>query len=371
MALLWCEGFDKRTSWNDLLRWPYTWFDLVGWTKTINATGGPFGGPCFRATGTSQFSGNCAFKTMIGDISKTVSGTTLNIGFWYRTNYYNRDQTHKLHSFGATDNAGCFLSLNAAGSLSFLRWGDNAVIASGFSTVFDDNYHWIELSVKIDTTSSGFVKLYIDGVLNINYTGITASAITSGVKYANSAIWMQTGSQNNNGYVLLSGFGQGRTDVDDMIIWDDSGSSYNTFPLGAKRIVTQTPTSDSSIAYTRSTGANSYALIDEALTQNDVDWVDGVSVGNQDLYGMSAISGWTPQQIDAYIVKTLNVDPAWTGTRTFKHQVKLSATTSDGATLTAPSSYLQQMTPFYTKPGGGAWTTTDANAALPGYSVVA
>lgn len=356
MALLFTEGWDtKTTPSTDMTRFPYGYSIRGGHAVTINTTGGRFGGRAvnFDSNNSTDYLNFNLFGITNG---KAIADTVFSMGFWWKNPGCSNGQRWLQINSSAGD-TGIGLYFNGSGNIVVYNWNVGSVLATGTAIIPDNGYHWIELSFKISTTA-GFMKVTVDGVTDVNFSGVTASSITSGAKYGTLSLG---GSINGD---IGIGFGSyGQQYFDDIIMYDDQGSAFNTYPVGAQRIYTQIPTSDASVAYTRDSGASNFSRVNELTVNTDVSYVDGTAVGNVDYYGVAAVSGWAPTVINAVMVKTDSYDPSGGG-HTARHNVKVSSTAVNGSAFAVPYSYRFQGTPFYTRPAGGAWTVSDVGTSL-------
>lgn len=372
MALVFSEGFDAKSSNADLNIAPFT-YQSGSTTVSVTSSAGVFGGKALTTRGSDGLSGSFSYvdATFTG-YARTTNGTnSIRASFWYRTNVKNNaaSQTN-ICALLDSGGIGAYLTLlHSTNCVRVLRWNDNATLATGSIPIYDDNWHHIEWEFVPNASTGGVCKLWVDGVLDINITGsATASAITSTNTFAKFRMLTSPGNNSAFGDSLTGSFGQIRTDFDDIIIYDDQGSAMNTAPLGPRRIYTVFPASDNTVAYTRDSGANNYARVNDTALNRDTSYVDGTSVGNADLYGLTSVSGWNPGTINAVSAKMWSAAP--NGGRTARQNIKLSATTSNGATVTPGANYSFQSDFFYAKPGGGSWAVGDLSSLLLGVEVV-
>lgn len=87
------------------------------------------------------------------------------------------------------------------------------------------------------------------------------------------------------------------------------------------------PNSDSSVAFTRLSGASNFAMVNEASSDGDTTYNSGNTVGNKDLFGFPNLTG-IPESIFTVSVMTC-ARKEESGTRQFKNKFKLS-TEHDG-----------------------------------------
>jgi hypothetical protein len=212
--------------------------------------------------------------------------------------------------------------------------------------VVDNAYHWIEIEYYLNGASST-TQMYIDGVLQGSATASlgTAAAITA-VKFA--------GGYNTGGTHYY----------DDIIIWDDQGSTFNSFPLGPRRISTLVPNADGDLTlFTPKTGTSHFAMVNGGFSSTN--YVSDGGTGNVDLYKFPSLS-YSPSSINA-VVGNYYGQNTGTGTTNLIPKLKTSGTTATGSTLTMTvgvNSLLQNA--FLTDAGGSAWTSAAVNAMQVG-----
>lgn len=174
---------------------------------------------------------------------------------------------------------GTFLSLYDGGTLGMsLRYGVNgSIYAYRGSTYLKSsaagvlsNGQWQYLEFKVVCGASGSYEVRVGGVNVLSDSGVNTKA----------------GTHNYHDSVVLNGSSVtiGSWAVDDLYILDGSGSSRTDF-LGNTRVTTIRPESPagSSSQFTPSAGDN-YACVDEAIANDDTDYVEDSTAGHKDLY---------------------------------------------------------------------------------------
>lgn len=355
MAFLFCDSFDAYTLIAQLTdKWP----SAVG-TLTLGTSAGKFSGGAVSTTGANQNT-----NYLVSPAGYTVSSThALNWGYWMKSSaagtWYNLTGTSILGQIPNNSANGSTYTpfLGFLGSGRILAMENNVTItslASGTATCTDGNWHWVEFSTIISTTA-GLLGAYVDGVQDINFSGVTA--LNSGyVPTAVSSITIYPGKHAtaNGG----SGF------IDDFIMYDGTGSSMNSFPLGPQRISLLEPNgAGDSAQFTPSTG-NNYAAVNSGYA-NSTTFVSDASTGNVDLYAMGDMS-YNPATINAVVANYYGQNSG-TGTSTLNPKIKTSSTvaTNSGITLNVGANKGYQSA-FYTDAGSSAWTETSVNAMQMG-----
>jgi hypothetical protein len=211
-------------------------------------------------------------------------------------------------------------------------------------TLFNAWRH-IQLLVTVHNTA-GAVQVVVDGVTYVNLSGVDTQNTANA--YASEALW------NNN-------VGWGGFYFDDIYAAD-----YLAGDLAVKYLPA---TSDSSIQFTRSTGSNSYANVDEAAGGHDSDSTYNYSstVGHRDLYGVSYALAGSVKAVQMFAAA--RKDDA--GTRGAKLIVKSGSAESLSSETSLSTSWMPIIGPvLQTDPNTStAWTQSTVNAAKIGIEI--
>jgi hypothetical protein len=156
----------------------------------------------------------------------------------------------------------------------------------------------------------------------------------------------------------------------DIGIWNMGGDAGNTLNLEYRTTYTP-PTADNAVQFTRSTGANNWALVDETPFNSDTDYNSDTVAGHEDKFNIS--SSWVAAGATIYGVKTVRYSRIDDATpHTMKSRLYGSAAgVTDGATTTETSSYHLWEDRIDNDPGTSApWTAANLQAAKPAYNLV-
>lgn len=225
----------------------------------------------------------------------------------------------------------------ASGVWRAVRGGTTVATAS--VGVPDSNWHHYKAYMYI-ANSGGRLKLDMDGVTILDYTGDT-----------------EAGSDGVINNVRFQTFADTYAYVDDLIL--DTATNW-----GDIRFNGLTPSSDVSVAWTPSTGATNYNLVDE-VPYSDADYVETATDAIQDIYGLTDWTGTnkTPEMtvLWARALKT-TVD-----TQQLKLIVKSGSTTDVGTAqeIFSTAGYIHRVD--LTDPDTGtAWTDSGIDAMQVG-----
>lgn len=168
----------------------------------------------------------------------------------------------------------CHLNMDPAGRVQFVRGISTTVATSAAVVLFAGVTHHLQFMATIDPTV-GVYEIRIDGVNVLSGTG------------ANTR---NTANNFANGYILCGGGATGGAwDIDDLYVWDGSGSLNTGFP-GDVRVLSSLPNgAGATTNFTPTSGAN-YTTVDDP-TPNITDYVSGTTVGNKDTYAFADIVG--------------------------------------------------------------------------------
>lgn len=222
------------------------------------------------------------------------------------------------------------------------------LLGSSIHTFSINTWYWIELKVLINS-SVGTVELRVNGISEITLTAGDQNTQKGINAYAN--------------YICLKSLTTW-TYFDNLIIQDGVGGCDFT---GECRVATLYPASDSSIAWTKSTGANNFGCVDEAQ-MNTTDYVSSNTPGQIDKYGFGALGILGDVKGVQVCVLGKKDDAAPHSLRTY---LRTEATDYSGDTQNLDSVYRTFTKLYPTNPQTGiAWTIAEVDAALAGVELV-
>ena len=330
MTLRFCDGFDSYTAASQIIN---KWSNATNAAFTSNA--GRFGGGAVSNSGQP-------YNFSVSRLLSIPSGAKVRIGFQLKYSAGAGASGTQSGYFVVGMNGSSLASINGAGQLFITAFGSTAALATATAVVNDGNFHWVELEYYLNGASST-AALYIDGVSQANYTGNLGSAVAI--------------TQVNFGFGYVFG---GTHWIDDVVVWDDQGSNFNTFPLGPRRITTLVPNADGDLAqFTPKSGTAHFAMVNGGYASTN--YVSDGGTGNVDLYKFPSLP-YSPTSINA-VMANYFAQNSGTGTTSLIPKLKTSGTTISGTTQTLSvgvNTLIQ--TPFLTDALGSAWTATSVNA---------
>ena len=341
MSLLFMDGFDHYTTAN---------LSKKGWAAgssvNIATTAGRRGSGCLRGGGSTGYAASRTF----------LPCSTLVVGFAFAYTAGGGNVSDMLLQLIDLGYGQVNIYLNSDGTLS-VRRGTTVLATSARSLIRDGaHFNYVEFKATIHNTAGAY-ELRVNGetwasASNVN-TRSTANNSVNGVFFSFSG-----GLTNNAGI------------YDDLYICDSAGTTNNDF-LGDVRIDTIYPTSDGTYSqFAPSTGTDHYSLVDET-TPNATDYVDGLTVGQIDSYGMGDLSPIASQIVYGVQVNTaaLKDDAGAKGVATM---VRSGSTDAEGASAALGTSQMYVSQIYETNPNGSvAWTEATVNAMEAGVKVTA
>jgi hypothetical protein len=174
----------------------------------------------------------------------------------------------------------------------------------------------------------------------------------------------RNGTTNNYANHLYLYCGTGSQYIDDFYLFNDQGIQPNTWQ-GDVRAVQLMPNSDSSVTWTRSTGATNASCVDETMQTVDTDYVSTLTASAVDQYGTGSLAT-TPNAIVGIVTKAfVRMDDA--GPHSVKTRLTSNAVIGDSSTISLSSTYQWLWSNYMVDPSGSAaWTAARANAATIG-----
>lgn len=236
---------------------------------------------------------------------------------------------------------------NAAGTLEAFTGATQSTTSTSLGSVaFSQTanaYQHIEMRVKPDD-STGIVEVWVDGTRVLNLTNID-TLLSAG----STTRLVLLGCQPSNAAEYL----------DDVVIMDSTGSVNNAL-IGPTKIERLAPTSDLAANWTRSAGADSFALVDE-VPVSSADNISSNVATTKDEWGMG--NRTHTGQVLAVVATAVGINSDG-GAAAVKLGVKSSGTENQSAakSLGASTTFARHI--VQVDPNTSAlWTNAAVNAA--------
>lgn len=252
------------------------------------------------------------------------------------------------------------------GSISVYRGDNNASTLIGTSAAgafvlgsVAADYHMVEMEVVFATGATGSVIVRVGDVVVLTVTS---------VQTANSA-----NAYCNRIGISTKTTGSGVYNYDDLYLNDNSGSApHNTFYGEAFVVESVKPSGDgNSSQWVGSDGnsVNNSLLVDEALTNDDTDYVASGTVGQKDLYASTNLANATGTIIG--VEQNLVAKKDDVAVREIAGLLRTGATDYPQTTRTMTGSYVLAYERIDTNPNTSLpWAIADINGIEQGQEVV-
>jgi hypothetical protein len=280
-------------------------------------------------------------------IPLSTTDATITVGFAFKsslltaTNYFLR--IHDAVNW-------CIRVYVAAGNVIRVDRGSTTIATSVTTDINDGNWHYIEVKVKCHD-STGTVEVRVGGVSVITATGLDTKDGTQA--YYNFVDFI--GDSFNRIYLL-----------DDLYICDGTGAVNNDF-LGNKKVTTIQPDGAGDSTQLTPSAGNNYNCVDEAICNDDTDYVESATTDHTDLYNYAAVA------LSNISGLQINTDCRETDATTFgiHAMCKSGATTDEAASVViGTTNYVTKTKVHEVDPNtSAAWTDTNVSAAQFGVKV--
>jgi len=326
MALIMLDGFDTHGAAATLANGDPHWGAQTG--VAVTAAGGKFGGNSLRLAAAATGSAALNPGTVTGNVS---------LAGWFKV----ATSTNPVPLWA--DSTGALVTRNADGSVVIKDGAGVTRFTSAANVVLDGVWTWLEVHYHGSATAG--IRVYSQGAPLLSpYVGAFTAPSWATLKLLNS-----------------TGTGIGQIDVDDVVIWDSSGSFFNADGIQPRRIQTLRPNAAGTLSQWAPNGPTNWESVD------DTDWSGGAGVvgtvnGQTDRYGFTDLTA-TPGSVDAVVAKArvqnVGADAATLAFVTGQGATQRALTPVAIATL-APT-VLQGV--FYQDASNVNWTPTTVNAA--------
>lgn len=339
MAILFLDGFDHYNS--ILEKWDYH----NSYNPSFPA--GRFGGQAFSV-------GNDPGITYRSLNDTLTYYTTLIAGCAWYAGSGAASQGHTPFGFMRDGQEQFMVKLTANSHFSVYRQGTLIAEEGAVRPLYA--WYYIELKVVFATGATGSYELRVNGA-----TVLSAGSVQTAVTNANA------------NQLFMSNAYAGTSYRDDLYVIDTSGGAPQNDFLGDIRVETLYPNGNGSSSMLVGSDGNSidnYLLVDEHPADDDTTYVGSATINDKDTYNYDPLVSTTGT---IYGVQTnVRAKKSDAGSRSIAPVLKSGANETVGANAVLSSSWLnitEQV--FPTKPGGGAWTIADVNAAEFGVKVTA
>lgn len=344
MALIFIEGFDNYKDSSDLHT---TWVPIAGSVFGLY-TSGRNGSKSIRTDNYYNVASKYFNSYKIG--TSVIAGVACYLDSTDGTTMFSFCDGIYPQIFVTRGSDSSLYVMNAVGSYGSTLAGPSV------KKIFTGVWYYLELKVYIHSTSGSF-ELRVDGVPVLSASGVNTMPYgSSGVNNFSIGKF-----QNTNGLRYCR--------YDDIYVCDSSGSKNNNF-LGDCSVISLYPNADGTTTQFTPTGnANNWMCVDESSNDGDNTYVSSSTVGNKDLYNITAITN-NPNVIHGAQIKTLmkSSDAGPIGVRNI---VLSGSTTANGNTESITTTYTRYSTILEDDPNtSSAWTKSAIDNLQIGVEIV-
>lgn len=352
--ILFMDGFEHYAA-NDILK-KYEGFIISMDQHTPNSTEIT---PRFATNGTlnaiMKVDSNNGDKGGYLQKSITTSNDTITVGFAIYLEKSTPSADHTVVSMGpATDDN--YIRFDLTSTSEFKMYAQSTLLDTT-TTLNIPAATWVHLAfeVKLDSTASGYIKIYKNGVLAHTFNGAT-DVIPHNEEWASVGVCYIAGPASITGY--------GVAYWDDLYVKNDGPASTDA------RVITLIPdAAGAATDFTPNTGTNHDAVNETSDIDDDTTYVENGSIGAKDLYNIDTFTT-TPTTIHGVQLNTVckKTDAVL---REFVPMVRHSSTNYDGDAVALNGAYNDELQVWTVNPGtAAAWTPSDIGSLQIGFRVV-
>lgn len=337
MAMILADGFDCYNDGTDMTS-SRVWVGTGSHAGDYSPNLGRYGGGCFNRSGTLSSALVTTWPALNRvSVSFAVYLTGVNTDYWFQLTPASGNSPVRFYT--------------NSGSLGLVSVRNNTTEYASFNMPVNQ---WCRIEIEAYRHASmGTLKIWVDEVLVVNFTGNTGNQDYVGLQIA---------------YRMA-----GR--LDDIAVWSHTGAAPNSAPLGDFRIHTLRPIANGNQNDGTPVGAasNWECVSDPQGGDDDATHVENQNVGDIDLFQLADLSS-TPSAIlgaQVYIKARSEASVS----RKIQARVRSGSTeVSNGTDLSVPNSgtYSGHSAFFPVDPDTGAsWTPAGINAMEAGWEVTA
>jgi hypothetical protein len=325
MAFIMCDGMDSYAAGADVLD--------KGWAKSaapaseisIGSGNSRYGTDTLQiGTLTQSSATNWEVKRNFPRVVDCSTGGSVFVTFQF---YQEVAHTSSMQPFfalftpeTATGDYGMALGIGASGELRLYARSGATITTTATGVMAENEWRYMCVELIARNSPNGECRVWVDGVQEINVTG---------------SDFVDSNNPQEVHAVGLSGFSAASPHrFDDLIVYDDTGSNFNTALTAETRIFTFRPgAAGSSTTSTPSGAASAWDAVNG--TGNDPGTVHTqFNSTGQDLYDMSGTLPFRPATITSVVVNSMTSDASFS--QTGRHLLRNGATTNVGVTNTEP-----------------------------------
>ena len=226
----------------------------------------------------------------------------------------------------------------------------------GGALITNNQWYYVEMKTTFSTAPAGSCVVRL---------GETQLFSVSGVKTASSP------NSSANQFILMGSqsFAGGNVNYfDDIYLANLTGGTVSNF-LGDRKVGVLVPSADYSVSLTPSSGSAHYMLVNDSVPDEDVSYNSSATPGQFDLYELADLPGSVSTVNGLQSVMYARKDDG--SARIISPRFSDGSTSTNGATISVPSSYGYRLETFDSSPvDGSALTVAKVNALKAGITII-
>ena len=291
---------------------------------------------------------------------------TFHVGFAIRPNAWAIGTSGNIYAvtqiLSFWESGGQHLGINIlnGGQIAAYGGGPTLLGTANVNSLALNAWRYIEVKVVVHN-SAGTITVKVDGTTWLALTGVNTRNGSSNAYATSLALG------NSSQFTNVSGVTLGAFDIDDLVTLDTTGSYNNTY-IGDVAIKCKFPNANGTTQqWTRNTGANNYAAVNENPPDGDTTYVSDATVGEIDRNLYPTTTGTV---VKAVIARPLARKDDGTS-RSIRAVTKSGATLGDnGSDFALSTSYVYYHGLFETDPNTSLpWAIAAVNSAEFGVKV--
>lgn len=320
------------------------------WTQSSNATIGSVGrnsSSGMRLSGSGS-NGYAYVTTNPGSASEGGIGFAVKVNSLF-TSASGDELVRILQADGTTQHVA--VGLTSGGLFTGKR--NTTTLGTSSAGITAGTFYYVEVKWVIHD-STGSIRVKVNGTEVLALTGVDTRNGGDGTW---AIVVLQNGSSNASITV----------DLDDLVIWDTTGSDNNDF-LGPIRLKAIFPDgAGNSTDFTPSTGSN-YQNVDDTSQDGDSTYNSETTAGDHDTYTFGAVGVTGTVR---FVQTNLMVRSNGAGAETIRPKIRISSTDYNGTTVGITTDYRDSREVFETSPATAAqWTVSEIDGAEFGIELV-
>jgi len=368
MALIFMDGMDQYTANTDF---PDKWDETHTTVADFKSGGGKFGGGAIRVHGRPYSTAPLGklipgiFGQATDPTDTSAASNTLFLTYWAWFNDTSAATNYHVEFRSRSDNGVAAVTIGWASDKVTIYTGTFRSLAatSVGADIATGQWVLVEVALVCGNAGVGSCEVWHDGVSMV-------SDSAADYAYSNAA---SIGSVQFGVSATATGTTGGWVDLDDVVIYDDTGTEMNTRIGIGHKIHTLSPTAEGTTnSWTPQSGTDNSAMVDESGGIDTATYVESSTAAQEDLYDVTAMSE-VPTEIYGVASNIVCYEAAaGTSPRGITHRVVPVSTDRDATeqfTLPISTYYTRQAIWELNPEDSAEWEVADIDGAEFGFEL--